>query len=111
MPRTKERPVIGDSRLPLRFWAKVQPADTGCWLWNEGSLDWSGYGQYWYDGATRGAHRVAYGLLVGDIPEGLQIDHLCRTPSCVNPEHLEVVAPKENTLRGNTLPALNAAKT
>lgn len=57
------------------------------------------------------AHRMAYELLVGPIPPGLTIDHLCRTPSCVNPEHMEVVTIGVNTLRSDNPPAMNARKT
>ena len=57
------------------------------------------------------AHRFAYELLRGPIPEGMTIDHLCRTRSCVNPEHFEVVTRGENVLRGVGPPAMNARKT
>jgi hypothetical protein len=57
------------------------------------------------------AHRVSYELVKGPIPEGLHLDHLCRTPLCVNPDHLEPVTHRENLLRGNTFAARNAAKT
>ncbi|KAB2977369.1 HNH endonuclease [Streptomyces sp. SS1-1] len=57
------------------------------------------------------AHRVAYQEIVGPIPEGLQLDHLCRVRHCVNPAHLEPVTSRENTLRGENLVAINAAKT
>ena len=56
-------------------------------------------------------HRVAYEAAVGPIPEGLQLDHLCRNTLCTNPAHLEPVTCRENLLRGNTLQAANAAKT
>lgn len=77
--------------------------EAGCWIWM-GSCNKGGYGRI-----TRGTlkrakkyvvHRYLYKLLVGDIPEGLQLDHLCRVRCCVNPSHLEVVTPKENTRRG-----------
>lgn len=79
---------------------------TDCWLWM-GSLDGHGYGQIQtgrvsVNGhhAPDKAHRVSYELHVGPIPEGLQLDHLCRNPSCVNPKHLEPVTNQENTQRG-----------
>lgn len=57
------------------------------------------------------AHRFAYELIRGKIPEGLDIDHLCRNRQCVNPEHMEPVTPRENTIRGDTIPAHNLKKT
>lgn len=85
--------------LPARFWAKVQiDASTECWQWiaaNNGE----GYGRYWHNGRLTGPHRVAYETLVGPIPEGLELDHLCRNTACVNPEHLEPVDRYENARR------------
>lgn len=81
-----------------RFWARVNKTDT-CWLWTGARLP-SGYGEIW-DGQRMGrAHRYAYELLVGPIPSGLQIDHLCRVRHCVNPDHLEPVTQQENIRRG-----------
>ncbi len=97
----KPTPVtFGDARLPARFWSKVQPDDSGCWLWTA-SLSTPGYGQYGI-GASRphSAHRVAFKALVGPIPEGLQIDHTCCVRRCVNPDHLEAVTQQENIRRG-----------
>lgn len=79
-----------------RFEAKVERTPT-CWLWRA-SLDHAGYGRF-KSGRHQVAHRWSYEHFVGPIPEGLQIDHLCRTPACVNPEHLEPVTGAENVRR------------
>ena len=97
--------------LDERFWSKVDqngpvPAhrpDLGpCWLWTAEYLMPNGYGQLGVGGAAGGmqyAHRVAYELLVGPIPDGLEIDHLCFVRHCVNPDHLEPVTHAENVRR------------
>ena len=92
-----------------RFWPRVLVGD-GCWEWTGGKI--RGYGEFGIDGKNRRAHRVAYEWLVGPIPEGLTIDHLCRTKACVNPWHMEPVTVLENNLR-NPLSqiVLNRAKT
>lgn len=80
-----------------RFWPKVNKTDT-CWLWL-GACYGFGYGKF-RDGKMHSAHRWAYEYLVGPVPKGLHLDHLCRVPACVNPAHLEPVTPGENTARG-----------
>lgn len=82
-----------------RLLAKVEYTPGGCWVWT-GSRDPNGYGQIAVDGRPRKAHRVAYAALVGPIPDGLQLDHLCRVRACVNPDHLEPVTLRENVARG-----------
>ena len=67
----------------------------GCWIWS-GSVDFYGYGVVAYKGKTLFAHRVAYELESGPIPDGLRIDHICHTPLCVRPDHLRVVTIKQN---------------
>lgn len=102
--------------LAERFWAKVDWREPDeCWEW-QGSLQRHGYGHIYIgkiDGSKRfrSAHRVAYELEVGPIPDGLVLDHLCRNPICVNPSHLEPVTQRINLLRGETVPARRAAKT
>lgn len=82
-----------------RFAAKVDVTDD-CWLWTAAKYP-NGYGVFSVAaGQNRLAHRVAYELLVGPIPDGMQLDHLCRTRHCVNPAHLEPVTGIENRRRG-----------
>lgn len=80
------------------FWRFVIIYEDGCWTW-DGQLK-DGYGKYSHKGKTYAAHRWAYQQLVGPIPTGLQLDHLCRNPPCVRPDHLEPVTSRENVLRG-----------
>lgn len=92
-----------------RFWDKVEKTST-CWNWKAWSNK-KGYGFIKIDGEKVPAYRFAYEWMVGKIPKGLHIDHLCRNSSCVNPEHLEPVTRAENTMRGNGITAQNARKT
>ena len=71
-----------------------------CWLWMA-SDDGYGYGACWFEKRMTKAHIVTYRLLVGEVPSGLQLDHLCRVRRCVRPSHLEPVTSRENTLRGD----------
>jgi hypothetical protein len=94
-----------------RFWDKVdRKGDDECWEWKACKSE--GYGRLGlkYRSGMVFAHRLAYMLFKGDIPEGMQIDHLCRNRACCNPNHLEIVTSKENTLRGIGITATNARK-
>ena len=87
--------------------SKIMPVtESGCWLWT-GACTGSGYGNF----RSHAAHRIVYELLRGPIPEGLELDHLCRVVSCVNPDHLEAVTPRVNNLRSMSPAALHAKKT
>ena len=92
-----------------RFEEKIDRSGD-CWIWTGTALQ-SGYGVIHRDGKRLYAHRVSYETYVGPIPEGLVIDHLCRNPPCVNPDHLEAVRQGTNTKRGTGPTAVNAAKT
>jgi hypothetical protein len=88
-----------------------QPGPDGCWLW-VGALDKDGYGRT--NTAEYGkqyVHRLAYMILVGPIPEGLTIDHLCRVRNCFRPKHLEPVSQMVNVMRGETQARFKTAQT
>lgn len=91
------RRATADMTPEDRFWVQV---DVGlCWEWT-GAQD-QGYGLFSFEGRPVRAHRWLWELLVELIPAGLQLDHLCRNHSCVNPDHLEPVTQAENIRRGN----------
>jgi hypothetical protein len=79
------------------FWSRVEKTDT-CWFWQR--VQSSGYGSFRLtDGGSFVAHRYAYERMIGPIPTGWQLDHLCRTPACVNPAHLEAISPSAHSRR------------
>lgn len=96
-------------RLMARVTVAAGPLDTDCWI-STFYLDPHGYTRIYVDKvrSTCLSHRVAYEALVGPIPDGLPLDHLCRMPACVNPAHLEPVTQAENMRRGDLPQAITA---
>ena len=84
--------------------------NTGCTIWFGDSVK-GGYGRYSIGSKKVLAHRLAYVLFVGEIPKGFTIDHTCKQPCCINPQHLEAVTMLENNMRGNSFSKINALKT
>lgn len=82
--------------LPDRFWDRIEVGD--CWLWTSTHTP-SGYGVFRYQRRTHLVHRLIWETLVGAIPPGMHIDHLCRVRDCLNPDHLQPVTPAENNRR------------
>lgn len=83
----------------------IPEPNTGCWLWT-GHLDKYGYGKITVGRSSRLAHRIAYEAFIGPIPDGLTLDHRCRTPQCVNPAHMDPMPLKDNILLGRSPAAL-----
>lgn len=116
MPRDKRTAIVVDQQQREEFWSNVvlMPSTTrdDCWIW-AGGVDGHGYGEFRVAKGRRSAmaHRVAWTIERGEIPESVVLDHTCRTRLCVNPRHLEPVTNKENILRGSSFAAVNAAKT
>lgn len=106
---------IGLVSIPAdRFWSRVDKnGPGGCWLWTGRLHDGYGDIEVWRGGYRKRTpvHRLAYEALIGTIPDGLHLDHLCRVRSCVNPAHLEPVTIRENIRRGVGATAMNARKT
>ena len=101
--RPRDRPTCCEvidvaKSIEERFWSKVDRSGE-CWVWI-GAKDDRGYGFFRVAPKTVRAYRFAYEMLVGPIPQGLELDHLCRNHSCVNPAHLDPVTHRENNRRG-----------
>lgn len=89
--------------VSTRFWEKVEKDPEGCWVWTAATAGDRGvYGKFHAtpEKCVR-SHRWAYEESYGPIPDGLVIDHLCRNPTCVRPDHLEAVSQAENVQRGS----------
>lgn len=95
--------------IATTFWEQYTPEpNTGCWLWLR-ALDTHGYGHFNLDGKDMLAHRHAFVEVRGPIPSDMVLDHRCRTRSCINPAHLEVVTQRTNIMRGRSPGALAVA--
>ncbi len=97
--------------LADRFWSKVERLGPDeCWVWRS-PLNRGGYGHFQLDGKTQSAHRVLFRVLGQDIPDGLQVDHICRNRACVNPAHLRFVTPAVNARENSiSFAAINIQK-
>lgn len=87
----------------LRFLKFITVDEDGCWLWKEEACDGNGYGQFWFRGQARGAHRVSYATFRGRIRNGNDIDHVrkkCGKAGCVNPDHLRQLTRHANSAEG-----------
>lgn len=103
------RRVATKEEMVARFWSRVNKTET-CWLWTA-ALHSAGYGVIRINGNPGTliyAHRFAYELANGPIPQGKHLDHLCRVHNCVNPSHLEAVEPRVNWERGISPSAVRA---
>ncbi len=89
------------SQVPFcRFWERVKVLENECWEWLGGCNNKYGYGIFWTGKRKQVAHRYLYELIKGEVPAELELDHLCRNPKCVNPDHLEAVTHQVNCQRG-----------
>jgi hypothetical protein len=97
---------------PLKkLWSRITiDENKGCWNW-QGKPDTEGYGEVRISSQLYKAHVYYYQIFEGVIPEGLELDHLCRNRICVNPKHLEPVTHQVNVLRGKSPQSINALKT
>jgi hypothetical protein len=99
----KKRTGVAPTPVADRIRGSVVIDEAGCWVWQK--FTHYGYGKIYVGSHTAGdrrsasAHRVSYETFVGPIPDGFQIDHLCRNTACVNPEHLQAVSPQLNAIR------------
>ena len=110
---TSPKPLDGQACSELvssERWVRQTEARGGCIIWT-GYARTNGYGVTYLRGRVVSTHRVAYAAQHGGIPEGMQLDHLCRVTLCVNPDHLEAVTARENNRRSNSATAVHARKT
>lgn len=95
--REQRKPVPIEAKLEK--WKSINP-ETGCWEWTR-TLSEDGYGKVPISGSRYGSvHRISYQIAKGEIPDGFELDHLCRNRRCFNPDHLEPVTRRTNVVRG-----------
>lgn len=106
------RPEVpaGPVSVSERLTAKSHRDPNGCLVWT-GRIVFGGYGSMRVDGRERKTHVIAWEMVNGPVPAGLQLDHLCRNRACMEPTHLEAVTGRENTLRGEGITAQRARQT
>jgi hypothetical protein len=102
-------------QIDVRFLRKLAFDEFGCWLWIGAKSKGHGYLRMWDRALSRwgsvGAHRWSYERFVGSIPQGMEVDHVCRRRACVNPAHLRIVTPRQNVLENSlSLQAANSQK-
>lgn len=107
-PKVPRNQWTGPAPIEQRLFPRID-ASGDCWIWT-GHRNNRGYGVIGVGRGKQYVHRLVYELLVGPIPAGLQLDHLCRVRACANPDHLEPVTPRENGMRGYA-PSMVAART
>lgn len=98
--RRRAKPHGGLFGLPVSFWANFSERG-GCWEWTRAR--WNGYGKTDVTGRTRRVYQVTWEAIIGPVPDGLELDHLCRNRACANPDHLEPVTHAENMGRAANL--------
>lgn len=84
--------VVNDDKA--RFLKNSKISESGCWVWQKGTKN--GYGHTMLKGKPQQAHRASWMIFVGDIPNGMQINHKCHNRACINPDHLYVGDQKQN---------------
>lgn len=100
-PLATKRPEL-DLSIDERFWSRLMESESGCWEWQE-YVDEKGYGRFWDGARTIRAHQYAFAALVGDVPDGLELDHLCKNRRCANPYHLDPVTHEVNMARSDNI--------